>query len=655
MKKFLIKKLVLLIPILLTVSSTTAYARIIFVDDVFENDSETYQIGSNDDAAGTPLTLEFGGLNPASITWDTNAFSFSDDIDLNQNQLIEPVLENLASAPLSPIAGQIYYNTTDTNTYIYTGTVWEDITATGGTLDHTNIVYVDSTRPIQIGEVYTTLATAITYINTQSPSSSNPWVIKVEPGSNNETVTLPFATMLEGDHRKTTYFTGIITLNNGSTLKDLTVDSGGEVYIGSGNTGYIVQSDVILGDGTNGIDGTLNITSSLVNGEIDATGVVMAYESLIGGTSITNAGILGTYNSSVFNLTDTGTWSNHGVAYDNSTLAASEQLDGATTQAAIDELVLGTPADTFTLNENQTVAEDVTLEFGNLVNEYITWDESADYFSISNSMHYYDTTSTAATEWIIFDDSSNEVSILTGTQDPSVVATDGDIGSIFLNTTTGEFYSKEDDGLTTNWNLGGLSSDLNDALLGTYGIPSITNKFVTDTDPRLSAITGAIGETGLGTHLDYDTYSNAIKNSYIYYSRIFLPTDTIIDSIGIFTTQAKANSDINLALYSGTETSPTTKLAETGTQTSVTSPNWGYWEYDLTAPYETTYAGYYWIAIATDNNPKCSMYSAADDRFIPYRIESKTAGSTTLPTTASPSTIGNTENLPYIAVFEDIL
>lgn len=46
------------------------------------------------------------------------------DLDLNQNQLIKAVVENSGSLPDSPVAGQIYYNTTDDAVYFYDGSNW---------------------------------------------------------------------------------------------------------------------------------------------------------------------------------------------------------------------------------------------------------------------------------------------------------------------------------------------------------------------------------------------------------------------------------------------------------------------------------------------------------------------------------------------------
>lgn len=292
-------------------------------------------------------------------------------------------IEVQTSAPVTcdgSAVGRVYFDTTEDQFLICDGV--EYVTSSD---DQNRVVYVDTTRPLKAGEVYATLAAAVAYVNTQTPGASAPWSIVVQPGTNSESVTLPVHTVLVGYHRTKNTFSGTITLSNGSAVQDVTVS--GFLDIAAGNTGHITSSDVILDDGASGgIDGAVTVHNSLVDGETSATGTLTAISSQIGVTSFVNAGTLTTYHSSVFNLTGAGAWNNFGDAYNNQILSAANRLNAQTTQAALDELVLGTPADNFTIDENQSIAQDVTITFGNIVLESLVWDETNDYFILSDAL-----------------------------------------------------------------------------------------------------------------------------------------------------------------------------------------------------------------------------------------------------------------------------
>ena len=98
--------------------------------------ADSFIIDHDDTVVAGSIDLQFGNTLGETISFDiTNDwFDFSNDISLEQNELKNVAIDNLALAPIAPVTGQIYYNTVDGNTYIWNGTVWEDITvgAAGG-------------------------------------------------------------------------------------------------------------------------------------------------------------------------------------------------------------------------------------------------------------------------------------------------------------------------------------------------------------------------------------------------------------------------------------------------------------------------------------------------------------------------------------------
>lgn len=105
------------------------------------------------------------------------AKSILTDLNFNQNEAQNMVIQNLASAPASPVAGQEYFNTADNCKYIWNGSSWVDETNIGEVLTFTAplvktgtnvaatidlVVTASSTNLITSGAVKTAIDTAVT-------------------------------------------------------------------------------------------------------------------------------------------------------------------------------------------------------------------------------------------------------------------------------------------------------------------------------------------------------------------------------------------------------------------------------------------------------------------------------------------------------------
>ncbi len=117
--------------ILLTTQS--AHAMLLFAnDDVFENTSEIFQIGSNDDAATTPLSLEFGGINTESLSWSTSQFSLSNNLNVDGDLTLSGTVDGV---DVSAVGAQAHDQNTDTGTTNTIFTLDSDNAGAGADVD----------------------------------------------------------------------------------------------------------------------------------------------------------------------------------------------------------------------------------------------------------------------------------------------------------------------------------------------------------------------------------------------------------------------------------------------------------------------------------------------------------------------------------------
>jgi len=101
------------------------------------------------------------------------AKTFLTPIDLAKNELQNAAIQNLASAPSTPVEGQIYYNTSDNAIYFYDGTVWQDML--GGVVSVNTKTGVVVLTPDDLDDTATTnkFVTAADLINLSNLSGTN--------------------------------------------------------------------------------------------------------------------------------------------------------------------------------------------------------------------------------------------------------------------------------------------------------------------------------------------------------------------------------------------------------------------------------------------------------------------------------------------------
>jgi len=227
----------------------------------------------------------------AEINYYADILMNSSDIQMNKNELQLPVIDNEATAPSSPVEGQMYFDTTagDKTMYFYNGTAWIEMDGTGSgvtSVDTTDGTFITlSPKTAQTGAVVVTadLNATGTPDNTKflrgdsvwaTPAGSyTSWTLGATTGSDDEILdgddvdfvgTSGIATSIATAGAKSTITIDLsdTAVTPGSyTYASLTVDQQGRLTAASSGTAPVTYTLPVSAGGGNSAVVTLDASS----------------------------------------------------------------------------------------------------------------------------------------------------------------------------------------------------------------------------------------------------------------------------------------------------------------------------------------------------------------------------------------------------------
>ena len=403
------------------------------------------------------------------------AIDFFSSINLNKNELQNAVVQNLGSAPTSPVEGQIYYDTGDDTIYFRNGSAWVsiggDITGVtagdgmtgGGTSGAVTLNVVGgngitaNANDVAITAAQTTITSVLNASLTLGRDAHNQIDFstdnQIKFKTNNET---PVIIMKASGEIEATKFDGALegnadtatALATGRTINGTSFDGTGNITLGNDSVTNAMMDD-------DAID-----SAQLVDGSIDTVHIADDQVTLAKMAGLASTKFIlgnGSGNPAAVSMSGDATMSNTGAV----------TITGSTGDFTVggDLTVSGT---TTTVNSTTVSIADPIFELGA--------DGSDDNLDRGLKMKY--NSSGAKIAFMGFDDSSGKFTMIPDATDSSSVFS-GTAGTLVMSTFEGNLtgdVTGNADTVTTNANLTGhITSSGNAAVLGSFTVAQLSS------------------------------------------------------------------------------------------------------------------------------------------------------------------------------------
>ena len=303
---------------------------------------------------------------------------FLSGIDLNKCELQNAVIQNLGTAPGTPAAGQVYFNssTGDKSIYFYDGTAWVDVGGDLRSIVAGNAISVSGTRDITVNVLYDDASIGL--------NGSNQLYIKAG-GVTNAMLANSSLSVVAGaglTDGGSVALGASVTLNIGAGT-GITVNAN-DVALDTTSTRNTDHSAVILTAGA-GLTGGGDITASRSFAVGAGTGITVNADDI----AITGAGSLTTNYLTKWNGTG---FSNSTITDDGTTVTIGGNLtvNGSITYVNSNTVEIGDSI--ILLNRDEVSAPSqnggIEIERGTSTNVSFIWNETSDYWStVTEPLH----------------------------------------------------------------------------------------------------------------------------------------------------------------------------------------------------------------------------------------------------------------------------